>query len=167
MGQELFAIPKRALKKILRIFCSLLLRTVVTPLPKMEFDVLTTIWGQRLMPMIPVELIIIDGDLSRPINELRVLLRFRTDSYFKDWNGAWHHPGGYFGSNETFKEAIDRIAKKELGAKIKIKDFYAVGALNFFKCKRDHEVCHLFVCIPERMDFTNDSNIQFFKFHIH
>ena len=134
----------------------------VTPLPRMEWPILQVLWEKRLVPMNPIELIILEGDLSVPFNEMRVLLRFREDKHFESWNGQWHHPGGYLGGGETITEAVSRVAKKETG--LSIAEFYSIGGLNFFQCKRDHELCQLFVCILEKGQIIGDPTLKFFKF---
>ena len=40
--------------------------------------------------------------------------------------GSWHLPGGLVGFNEPFSRAVQRVAKKEFGARVKIKKFWGV-----------------------------------------
>lgn len=71
-------------------------------LSKKEFD-----FVQKSVPMICVDLIV--------KNNNKVLLGKRNTYPYK---GLWHIPGGLIHYNETIKDALNRVAKRETGLEI-------------------------------------------------
>ena len=136
----------------------------VTPLPKMEWPVLKTIWESRLMPMNPQELVILERIPEDVFAEdyPRVLLTKRpaTDPHFPN---AWHHPGGYLGSNEfVVQDAIERILQKEV--KVGLKNYRAVSIINWPKLERDHEFSGLYICEPAGPPILTSGKTEWFPF---
>lgn len=60
-------------------------------------------------PRITVEVIV--------VTENGVVLTLRD---LKSWKGQWHIPGGTVFYKETLEEAVDRVARDEIGIKVKI-----------------------------------------------
>lgn len=73
-------------------------------LPQEYFD-----WVQKAVPMVCVDIIVKDGN--------KVLLGRRNTYPFI---GLWHIPGGLIYYNEKIQDAIDRIAKREIGLEVEI-----------------------------------------------
>ena len=107
----------------------------VTPLPKMEWPVLKTIWESRLMPMNAQELVILEKDplTCKKGYYPRVLLAYRND---KDYPNCWHHPGGYLGSGEFTFEAADRVALRE--TMVRVTNLRTASPVNWTRLRRDH-----------------------------
>ena len=62
--------------------------------------------------------------------------------------GQWHLPGGTVLFNETLEQAAHRVAKEELGIKIKIHD--DLGYMQFFiKGKKYHAMSIAFISTPK------------------
>ena len=72
-------------------------------------------WVQKAVPMICIDIIIVDNDKQN--NKHKVLLGRRNTYPFK---GLWHLPGGLLYYNEKIEEAINRIAKREIGLEVEI-----------------------------------------------
>lgn len=136
----------------------------VTPLPRMEWPVLKTWWECRLSPMNPQELVILQHIPKNVFTDgyPQVLLTKRppTDP---DFPNAWHHPGGYLGSNEFVREAIERILQKEI--KVGLKNYRAVGLVNWPRLARDHEFSGLYVCEPTEPPTLTPGKTQWFDFN--
>lgn len=130
----------------------------VNPLPFMQYPVIKKFWERRLVPLNPMELIILnecpfedivwrdasgEGVSPPSLIYLKALTVYRNDEY---WPDCFHFPGGYLGSNETVADAIQRVAKKEIG--VGIKNFWPVSQGNFTKLGRDHEYSTIFICLP-------------------
>lgn len=146
--------PDKLSPKEIEVLVSLLAR--VTPLPRMEEPVLKAIWENRLMPMNPMELIILKNPIT-PFVSQEVLLLYRDDKNFPD---CWHNPGGYLGANEKIEDAIQRVALREIG--IKVKNLMPVAMANFYNLARDHEFSLLVVCEPDGSIKTEKGKIDFF-----
>lgn len=110
-----------------------------TPVPNMEWPIIRTIWAKRLMPMNPVECVILDS-IDAPTKVL-LTRREEDDPHFPR---DWHHPGSYFGADERFDGAVRRVVKRDLGMDVCRYQF--VTAANFYGLRRDHELCLIFVC---------------------
>ncbi len=126
-----------------RLCAALLSRA--TSLPNMEWPVLEVIWKRRLLPMQPMELVILDQDpIFSERGPSKVLLTRRRDTD-PDFPGMWHHPGGYLGGGETVEQAILRVLKRELGeGHTEVRVCHAVCPLNLYGLARDHEAGVLF-----------------------
>lgn len=98
------------------------------PLTKNEFKSIYT-----KVPRLTVDLII--------VKEKRFLLTKRSIKPFK---GLWHFPGGGVEYREKIREAINRIAKKELGVKVISKKF--LGYIETLKDGYGHSVSLIFKC---------------------
>ena len=129
----------------------------VTPLPMMEWPVLKVMWEKRLLPMSPMECVIVDKDpFQTPVEDLKILLSYRDDAHFPD---CWHHPGSYLGSGDKIAEAVQRTIEKEI--KSDVAEFWPVTMANFYKLARDHEFSYLHVCrlsgevviVPGKLEF--------------
>lgn len=77
--------------------------------------------------------------LKHPRNG-RVLLTWRKDDY---WEG-WHFPGTYIAPGETFEQALNRCALRELGMSVKPQGL--IGVVNSPRSERFHDVTNLFLC---------------------
>lgn len=77
-------------------------------------------WGKAFVPLMSkcvpacVELVIVRDD--------KVLLTHRKDEFFD----GWHTPGTYIGPGETFEEAAQRCANKEIKASVRVLRHIAV-----------------------------------------
>ena len=133
----------------------------VTPLPKMEWPVLKTIWESRLMPMNPMELVILEKDplVCKKGEYPRVLLAYRDD---KDFPNCWHHPGGYLGSGEFTFEAVDRVALKE--TIVRVTNLRCASPVNWPRLRRDHELSILYVCQPHDNPKIQKGKLEWFDF---
>lgn len=76
----------------------------------------------------------------------RLYLTFRADQY---WTG-WHFPGTYIGSQESFVEALNRCALREIGIRVRIRGM--IGTVNHPSSPRFHDIGCLFLCDPEDPD---------------
>ena len=148
-------------KEELDVLTSLLKR--VTPLPKMEWPILRTIWENRLMPMNPIELFILDRPvLSADEGNLRILLSWRgkDDPYYPN---CWHHPGGYLGADERIEAAIQRAAQREIG--VPVKNISPVTMANWPKIARDHQWSLLVTCQPDGEPILKKGKLEYFPFN--
>ncbi len=82
--------------------------------------------------------------------------------------GQWHLPGGTVLYKETLEDALQRVAKAELGVDIKVGKF--LGFMEFLNVDKlggyDHPVSLGFLCEPAHTNFTLDaqaSEYAFFK----
>lgn len=101
----------------------------------------------RPVPQIPAELFILLMSKNVPvttelalINDKKVLLTYRSDSYYK----GWHFPGRYMAPGETFKEACSNTASQEAG--LRVKKVKLIATLNLKKNKRFHCISLFFLC---------------------
>lgn len=97
-------------------------------LPQEVFDALV-----RVVPFIACELVVIS-----PRKEL--LLVWRDDQYWK----GWHFPGGLLRYRECWEERIQKIARLELGVRIKRWKF--LFAVNHPHTVRGHGVSLVWLC---------------------
>lgn len=95
-------------------------------------------WGKAFIPLkeldppVAIELIIIrDG---------KVLLTWRTDSFFT----GWHTPGSYLKKGETWQDAAQRCADREIKARVDV--MCVLTAHNHPDSPRFHDVCILLLC---------------------
>lgn len=84
-----------------------MIKKIKYPLSRKEFNAI-----YAKVPRLCVELVIQNDD--------GILFTLRKDY---GWEGLWHLPGGTLYYNETISNSIHRIAKDELGVKVKIKNF--------------------------------------------
>lgn len=73
-------------------------------LSQKDFD-----WVQKAVPMVCIDIIVKDNN--------KVLLGRRNTYPYK---GLWHIPGGLLYYKEKIEDAIDRIAKREIGLDVEI-----------------------------------------------
>lgn len=111
-----------------------------TPVPNMEWPILKAIWDCRLLPMNPVECVILDS-LDAP-TRVFLMRRPADDPYHP--GRPWHHPGSYLGANEKLSDAINRVCEKEVGLKPRRHLF--VAPVNLWNLARDHEASFIFAC---------------------
>lgn len=109
-------------------------------LPQPVFDALI-----KTVPFIACELIVAGKD--------GLLLTWRDDEF---WQG-WHFPGGLMRYRESFKERLNIVAQKELGAKISSYRFLSLK--NCPNGERGHCLSLVFLC---RLDHP-PKNGKFFK----
>ncbi len=64
---------------------------------------------QKAVPMICIDIIVKDNN--------KILLGKRNTCPYK---GLWHIPGGLLYYNETIKDAINRISKREIGLEVEV-----------------------------------------------
>ena len=77
-------------------------------------------------------------------NEGKILLTWRDDKYYH----GWHIPGGFMGVGETAMQAADRIARREIGVKVKKLSF--VGNFNYRDLDpRSHSFSIVHTCSSE------------------
>ncbi len=115
---------------------------------------LTDLLGQTpKSPMIPAEIfssllkvspaavveLVVTSDQGKSF-----LLTMRKDEHFD----GWHFPGGFIGYNETFEQACQRIAKRELGVELKNIQFLNVLNYNHGEDPRGHLVALVFMAVP-------------------
>lgn len=132
----------------------------VTPLPKMEWPVLRTIWERRLLPMNPMELVVLDKSVLSESGPEKVLLSYRDDAHFLD---CWHHPGGYLGGSEKIVDATQRVADREF--QVKLNECYVVQPINSYKLARDHELAVVFVATMDNSTLKLEKGkLEFFPF---
>ncbi len=131
-------------KQLSEVRMKVLLRLLdfVNPLPNMQYAVIRKFWGRRLVPMNPMELILVTGDpFQVPPRNLRVLLLYRDDEYFS----GWHFPGGLLGSDEKVIEgAVRRVAWEEVG--VALGEVLTVRSVNFSMTARNHNYSTIHVC---------------------
>jgi len=131
----------------------------VTPLPNMEYKILESIWESRIIPTCTINLIIFDkGLLEIAFNELwpKIYLLKRNDTYMPK---CWHYPGGYLGADEKINNAIQRIAKREIGSEVtNIILAFTAFMPNF---ARDPQVSPHFFCKPKN-ELPNSEKARFF-----
>ena len=84
----------------------------ITPVPNMPREIFESLKG--LLPITAVELLVIHPDNSFVLIE-------KTGQF----NG-WALPSGYIGLNESLEDACQRVAERDLGAKLKSTDFITV-----------------------------------------
>lgn len=82
--------------------------------------------------------------------------------------GMWHLPGGTLLFREKIEDAVQRVAKNELGIEVEIKEY--IGFMQFLRQDNfegfDHPVSLGILCTTKNTDFVlNDqaSDVQFFK----
>jgi len=98
-------------------------------LPGEVFNALT-----RIVPFSACELVVVN-------TKKEILLTYREDRWWK----GWHIPGGLLRMNEDFKTRLGKVAKNELGAKLK--SFKFLFPINYKKTPRGHDVSLVFLCI--------------------
>lgn len=90
-----------------------------------------------------------------------VLLAKRSIYPFK---GTWCLPGGTILFREPIEHAVKRIAKNELGVKVRIKEL--LGIIDYLRDGYKHTVSNAFLVEVESGDLTSKNQatgIQFFK----
>lgn len=97
-------------------------------LPAEVFNALT-----RIVPFSACEMVVINKNKE-------ILLTHREDQWWK----GWHIPGGLLRMNEDFKTRLSKVAKNELGAKLK--SFKFLFPMNYPKTPRGHDVSLVFLC---------------------
>ena len=82
--------------------------------------------------------------------------------------GQWHLPGGTLLFKEPIRDAIQRIAKNELGISVEVGKF--LGYIEFMNQDEfggfDHPISLLFLCSPKTQTYKPDEqseSIQFFR----
>lgn len=95
-------------------------------------------WGDAFIPLKKMGIHCAVEVILR--NKGRVLLTERNDGFFK----GLHFPGGFMVQGETLEVAAKRIARQELG--IKIKFVKEIGFFNNTENKRFQEVSLLALC---------------------
>lgn len=111
----------------------------------------TTIYHK--VPRVAVDLVI--------ITRQGVLLTKRA---IPPYLGMWHIPGGTILFNEPVKHAVDRIAKDELGVRVKI--VKPIGIIEYFEEDGRHTVgsAHLIEIVSGKLRGSNQGKeIKFFS----
>lgn len=80
--------------------------------------------------------------------------------------GKWHLPGGTILKGESLSQAVQRVAKAELGVSVKIEKL--LGAIEYLHLKKyfSQPLSFAFLVTPKKMNFTLDhqaSEVQIFK----
>jgi len=85
------------------------------------------------------------------------------------WKGYWHIPGGTVYYKESLKQAVKRIAKKELGIEVTIKEF--LGYIEYDDTSKfggfDHPVGLAFLVKPNKGTLKTDfqsKQVKTFKY---
>jgi ADP-ribose pyrophosphatase YjhB (NUDIX family) len=97
-------------------------------------------------------------------NDKGVLLLLRKEH---GWEGMWHFPGGTVHYKEHVKNAINRIAKEELGKEVNIEKL--IGYLEYPNEEKErgfgYSVSLVFMCNIKEDDFNfeNHEEIKFFE----
>jgi len=125
--------------------------------PHMEYPIIKAIWAARLMPMSPVECVIVD-DMDKP--GMVLLARRKPDDPCKSFADMWHHPGKYFPANATFHEAVQWVCTNEVG--VRAARYALAGVCNFPRLGRDHELSLIVVCEPEREPVSQKNVLEWF-----
>jgi len=79
-------------------------------LPQEDFE-----WVESMVPITCIDII---------VKENRKVLLGKRNTY--PYKGLWHIPGGLLYFNETIKDAIKRIAKREIGLDVEIVNFLSI-----------------------------------------
>lgn len=115
----------------------------------------------RITPIVNVDLLIRDENG-------RTLLAWRNDQYTGE---GWHLPGGIIRFKETMKERLEKVAKKEIGAKVEFEPKpIAINEIILSKKTRGHFISFLFKCylsksfIPENKGLK-ETDAGYLKWH--
>lgn len=106
----------------------------IKPFPNAPPEIFVAL--RELLPMVAVELFVVKGDGS-----------FALIKKSGEFNG-WSLPGGYVGLNESFEEACQRVAKRELSSGLKSVKFLDVfnWPEKSIRGAKGHAVSLLFKC---------------------
>lgn len=118
-------------------------------------------FASRITPMINVDLLIKDKNG-------RTLLSWRDDEFY---NKGWHIPGGIIRYKETAEQRIQKVAKQEIGTKVKFEPRPIAIHQFFAKHKtRGHFISLLYKCfVPDNFAAKNknlkEKEAGFIKWH--
>lgn len=119
----------------------------IKPFPNMPPEVFLVL--KELVPLVAVELFVVKDNKSFAL--------LKRTGQFK----GWAMPGGYLGLNESFDQACQRIARKELGINLKAIEF--VDIFNWpegsQRQAKGHAVSLLFRCRAE----SDSKTAQYFS----
>lgn len=116
-----------------------------TPLPLDLFN-----YVNGLVPRVAVELVVLRDNRS----EILLTQRPPDDPY---WPAMWHVPGGYILFRESVRDAINRIARNELGSRVS--ECLFLGYLEFYREEenpRNHSISLIFRCSLENEAKTGE-----------
>lgn len=112
------------------------------PLPRMQWPILRPMWQQRLMPFIPIELVVLRHTHVHRVTTTTDVLFRRRDARASDqehWPNSYHFPGGYLGGGEHIDEAIQRILRTEIADSAVLASRQLIVTTNLPRMRRNHD----------------------------